>query len=40
MIVAVKEACNPEQQRLITFVYEAGCRRGEAINITYNDVKL
>ena len=36
MILAVKEACNPEQQRLITFVYETGCRIGEAINLTYN----
>jgi integrase len=33
------EACNLEQQRLITFVYETGCRIGEAINLTYNDVK-
>ncbi len=39
MILAVKEACNPEQQRLITFVYETGCRIGEAINLIYNDVK-
>lgn len=39
MILAVKEACNMEQQRLISFVYETGCRIGEAVNLTYNDVK-
>jgi len=39
MILAVKEACNSEQQRLITFVYETGRRIREAINLTYNDVK-
>ena len=26
MILEVKEACNPDQQRLIDFIYETGCR--------------
>ena len=39
MILEVKEACNPEQQRLIDFVYETSCRVGECINLDYSDVK-
>ena len=39
MITAVKETCNREQQRLISFVSETGCRTGEAISLTCTDVK-
>ena len=39
MIIAVRKACNPEQQRLIDFVYETGCRVGECINLDYSDIK-
>ena len=39
MILGVKDACNPEQQRLISFVYETGCRIGETINLSCTDVK-
>lgn len=37
-IEAVISACNNEQRRLIRFVYETGCRIGEAINLEYKDV--
>ncbi len=39
MILAVKEACNPEQQRLIDFVYETGCRVGECIHLDHSDIR-
>lgn len=37
-IEAVRDVCNHEQRRLIDFVYETGCRVGEAINFEYRDV--
>jgi integrase len=37
-IEAVINICNHEQKRLIRFVYETGCRIGEAINLEYRDV--
>lgn len=37
-IEAVIKICNNEQKRLIRFVYETGCRVGEAVNLEYKDV--
>lgn len=37
-IEAVIAICNNEQKRLIRFVYETGCRVGEAVNLEYKDV--
>lgn len=39
MILVVKDACNSEQQRLIDFVYETGCRIGECHNLDYSNIK-
>ena len=37
-IEAVKEICDPDQQKLINFVMETGCRINEALRLTIADV--
>ena len=39
MIEAVKSKCNPDQKKIIQFVYETGARINEAVALDYEDVK-